>query len=95
MSRQQADNAGEQIEEQADQNPQVDGKQTERGGAKDRKDDRKEIAAGHRPEENAKRVQYGQGYSKDHPSKPGTDTHLASGAGPSSKDTPTGKKRSG
>ncbi|MDB5800678.1 MAG: hypothetical protein JWL63_1617 [Rhodocyclales bacterium] len=43
-----------------------------------------------------KRVQYGQGFSKDHPSQPGTDNHLASGAGPSGKGTPrSGNKHAG
>lgn len=45
-------------------------------------------------QDNPKRVQYGQGFSKDHPAQPGTDTHLAHSASQADKGK-SSQKRSG
>lgn len=84
MSRQQADRTGEQIEERA----QAGKESTKESSIESTKELKLTHGRSAREQDNPKRVQYGQGYSKDHPSKPGTDRHLSHSAGPSSKDTP-------
>lgn len=91
MSRQQSDQTGEQVETPSDELRQsalenageaVGGRRASGRNAQEAQD-------------NPTRVQYGQGFSKDHPSKPGTDPNLSHTAGPDKKRQGATGKRSG
>lgn len=87
MSRQQADNAGEQgeqLEENLeDEKSNRPGDQLDSVGGSDAREHRNGKDTDH-----PKRVQYAQGFAEDHPAQPGTDKNLGHGPGPASRDTP-------